>query len=83
MSGNKTHQQQRRILEKRVDTSNADKDFDPRPDLERAEAGQPPAPAPPDAPAEKERGDPAPRGQHQESRHNKHSGRPEDQKDGG
>ena len=33
MSGDKTHQQQRQIIEKRVDTSNADKDFDPRPYL--------------------------------------------------
>lgn len=39
MSGNKTHEQQRRILEKRVDTSNADKDFDPRPILKAAEEG--------------------------------------------
>lgn len=39
MSGNKTHEQQRRILEKRVDTSNADKDFDPRPILKAAEDG--------------------------------------------
>ena len=31
MSGDKTHQQQRQIIEKGVDTSNADKDFDPRP----------------------------------------------------
>ena len=33
MSGDKTHQQQRQIIEGRVDTSNADKDFDPRPYL--------------------------------------------------
>lgn len=39
MAGNKTHEQQLRIIEKRVDTSNADKDFDPRPDLEAAEKG--------------------------------------------
>ncbi|NGM46059.1 hypothetical protein G5B31_10960 [Rhodobacter sp. SGA-6-6] len=73
MSGNKTHDQQRRILEKRVDTSNADKDFDPRPDLKREEAGLPP-PAPPGGPAGKGAGTPT----HQESAHNKHRGAPEE-----
>lgn len=33
MVGKKTHDQQQRIIEKKVDTTNADPDFDPRPDL--------------------------------------------------
>lgn len=44
MVGKKTHEQQQRIIEKRVDTSNADPDFDPRPDLKRAERGLGPIP---------------------------------------
>jgi hypothetical protein len=35
MQGNKTHQQQRAILEKRENTANADPDFDARADLKR------------------------------------------------
>ncbi|MGE6739460.1 hypothetical protein ACQKGC_04195 [Allorhizobium pseudoryzae] len=35
MQGNKTHQQQRNIIEKRIDTSNASPDFDARADLDR------------------------------------------------
>lgn len=33
MVGKETREQQKRIIEKRVDTTNADADFDPRPDL--------------------------------------------------
>ncbi|MCF6367986.1 hypothetical protein [Rhizobium halophilum] len=40
MQGNKTHQQQRNIIEKRVDTSNAGEDFDAQADLERSEAAR-------------------------------------------
>jgi hypothetical protein len=40
MQGNKTHQQQRNIIEKRESTSNADKDFDARADLERSDAAR-------------------------------------------
>lgn len=38
MAGDKTHQQQIDIIEKRVDTSNAGDDFDARADLEKSEA---------------------------------------------
>lgn len=38
MQGNKTHQQQRAIIEKRENTANAGPDFDARADLERDEA---------------------------------------------
>lgn len=38
MTGDKTHQQQIDIIEKRVDTSNAGDDFDARADLKRSEA---------------------------------------------
>jgi hypothetical protein len=44
MTGKKAHAQQLRIIEKRVNTKNADPDFDPRPDLERSEHGLPPVP---------------------------------------
>ena len=37
MVGKKTHDQQQRIIEKKVDTTNADPDFDPRPDLKASE----------------------------------------------
>ena len=37
MVGKKTHDQQQRIIEKKVDTTNADSDFDPRPDLKASE----------------------------------------------
>ena len=37
MAGKKTHDQQQRIIEKKVDTTNADPDFDPRPDLKASE----------------------------------------------
>jgi len=40
MQGNKTHQQQRNIIEKRENTANADKSFDPAPDLHRSEAAK-------------------------------------------
>ncbi len=86
MAGNKTHEQQRRILERRVDTSNADKDFDPRPYLSTpkrvrdriTETDLPDDPAP----LAEDDGDPTPRGEHQESRHHKNRGRPEDQEKG-
>ncbi|SIR19769.1 hypothetical protein SAMN05421641_1303 [Paracoccus thiocyanatus] len=83
MAGNKTHEQQLRIIEKRVDTSNADKDFDPRPDLEAAEKGggrveeTPEAEREPLTPAD---GSPGPRGLNQESQHHKNRGTPKDQK---
>lgn len=35
MQGNKTHQQQRNIIEKQENTANAGKDFDAKPDLDR------------------------------------------------
>ncbi|MCZ0961410.1 hypothetical protein [Paracoccus benzoatiresistens] len=37
MVGKKTKDQQQRIIEKRVDTTNADPDFDPRPDLKASD----------------------------------------------
>ncbi len=37
MVGKKTHDQQQRIIEKKVDTTNADPDFAPRPDLKASE----------------------------------------------
>ena len=40
MQGKKTHQQQRDIIEKRVNTANAGKDFDPNEDLHRSEAAR-------------------------------------------
>ncbi|MCO5731705.1 hypothetical protein [Rhizobium sp. SSA_523] len=40
MQGNKTHQQQRNIIEKRVDTSNGGEDFDARADLNRNPAAR-------------------------------------------
>lgn len=74
MAGNKTHQQQLRIIEKKVDTSNAGDDFDPRPDLKRAEQGLPPIPET----TARTASDPAepddrsiPRGLNQESQHHK------------
>jgi len=77
MSGNRTHEQQLRIIEKRVDTSNAGDDFDPRPDLERSKHGLGPIPetrtrtaSDPEDPEDLEH-----RGLNQESPHNKHSGR--------
>lgn len=81
--GTKTHQQQIDIIEGRVDTSNADKDFDPRPYLNASkearerivETDLPDDPTP----VASEDGDPAPRGENQESRHHKNSGKPEDQ----
>lgn len=38
MAGNKTHEQQRRIIEERVDTANAGDDFDVEKDLKRPPA---------------------------------------------
>jgi hypothetical protein len=40
MQGNKTHQQQRDILQKGVNTANAGKDFDPKADLSRSDAAR-------------------------------------------
>lgn len=37
MAGNKTHKQQIRIIEERVNTKNADDDFDVREDLKRSD----------------------------------------------
>lgn len=37
MIGKKTREQQRRIIEKRVDTTSAGADFDPRPDLKSSD----------------------------------------------
>lgn len=86
MSGTKTQQQQRQIIEKRVDTSNADKDFDPRPYLDTpknvrdriTETDLPDNPTP----LASEDGDPAVRGENQESQHNKHAGQPGDEEKG-
>jgi|GEM_PF-802742 len=83
MSGDKTHQQQRQIIEGRVDTSNADKDFDPRPYLNASkevrdritETDLPRNPTP----LASQDGAPTVRGENQESRHNKRGGQPEDQ----
>ena len=83
MSGDKTHQQQRQIIEKGVDTSNADKDFDPRADLNASKDVR-------DRIEETDLsnrttdigsadGNPAPAGTRQESRHNKKGGDPLDQ----
>lgn len=38
MAGNKTHEQQQRIIEERVDTSNAGDEFPAEEDLNRSEA---------------------------------------------
>lgn len=77
MTGKKTHEQQIAIIEERVNTKNADKDFDPQPDLERAEAGVPPLPplatksaSDPCRPDDR----PPHRGLNRESEHNKKSG---------
>lgn len=40
MQGKKTHQQQRNIIEKRENTANAGKDFDPGADLHRSDAAR-------------------------------------------
>ena len=86
MTGDKTHQQQRQIIEGRVDTSNADKDFDPRPYLNASkevrdrivETDLPRNPTP----LASDDGTPMLRGENQESQHNKRSGQPEDQDNG-
>lgn len=82
MSGDKTHQQQRQIIEKGVDTSNADKDFDPRPYLNaskdvRDRITETEVKRPTDIGSES--GDPAVTGRNQESSHHKKSGNPADQ----
>jgi len=79
MSGTKTHQQQRQIIEKRVDTSNADKDFDPRPYLDAAEhPHQQIAEGHTPRRAEDDDSDMILRGENQESQHHKNSGKPAD-----
>jgi hypothetical protein len=40
MQGNKTHQQERNIIEKQVNTANAGKDFDAGEDLHRNDAAR-------------------------------------------
>jgi hypothetical protein len=40
MQSNKTHEQQTRIIEKRVDTTNAGPDFDIEADLKRSDAAK-------------------------------------------
>ena len=74
MTGKKTHEQQIAIIEERVNTKNGDKDFDPRPDLERAEAGAPPLPpgsTKSASDANRPDKEPAPRGLNQRSEHDK------------
>lgn len=82
MSGNKTHQLQKDILAGRIETANADKDFDPRPDLRAQEAGRDPAQRAGQAPvrAADDDSDLILRGKDQESTHHKNSGRPADDK---
>lgn len=75
MSGNKTHQQQRQIIEKRVDTRNESKDFDPRSYLDaprhsRDHITERPLPGDP-TPLASGSGNPSPQGENQESQHNK------------
>ncbi|MRX50231.1 hypothetical protein GI374_07180 [Paracoccus sp. S-4012] len=82
--GTKTHQQQLDIIEGRVDTSNEDKDFNPRPYLNaskgvRARIDETDLPEDP-TPVASEDGNPAPQGENQESQHHKNSGKPADQK---
>ena len=83
MTGKKTHEQQQKIIEKRVDTTNADKDFDPRPYLNASKdvrdrieetdlSNRATDIGSPD-------GSPGPAGTRQESRHNKKGGDPLDQ----
>ncbi|MCA1491697.1 MULTISPECIES: hypothetical protein [Sinorhizobium/Ensifer group] len=79
MVGRKTHEQQRRIIEGREDTSNAGKDFDAEADLKRSEAlrraqrkGRSLDTDHADAREENERS--ILRGENQESRHHKDSG---------
>ena len=86
MSGDKTHQQQRQIIEGRVDTSNADKDFDPRPYLNaskevRDRITETDLPRDP-TPLNDADGSPVVRGENQESRHHKNSSQPSDQDNG-
>ncbi|MDQ7261379.1 hypothetical protein NM680_06130 [Paracoccus sp. PS-1] len=81
MTGKKTRQQQRQIIEKRVDTSNAGKDFDSRPYLEAAKhpQGQITEGRVRPQDLENDDGDPSPKGENQESQHHKRDGRPEDE----
>ena len=77
MAGNKTHKQQLRIIQKQVNTKNADEGFDPQPDLKRAERGDEPIPqqtakSASDPQAPDDRG--MLRGMNQESEHHKRRG---------
>ena len=80
MQASKTHEQQMRIIEKRVDTSNAGADFDIEADLKRSDAakeafrkGQNLEPGPDNL--TEDRG--MIRGENQESAHHKGSGKAE------
>lgn len=79
MQSQKTHDQQKRIIEKRVNTANAGPDFDTKADLKRSDAakkafekGQNLKPSPDNL--TKDRG--MIRGKSQESPHHKGSGKP-------
>jgi hypothetical protein len=77
MQSKKTHEQQLNIIEKRVRTDNAGRDFDARADLARPAGQRPPeaqaGPVPPVSDGNERR---MPRGVNQESPHNKHRGKP-------
>ena len=77
MTGNKTHEQQLRIIEKRVNTKNADEDFNPTPDLKRSERGLGPIPESTTKTASNPNrpDDLVHRGMNQESEHHKRRGR--------
>lgn len=79
MSGRKTHEQQLRTIEERVNTKNADEDFDARADLERSpeareafRKGRDLKPENTPSPETDDRS--MTRGRNQESRHNKPGG---------
>ncbi len=80
MVGRKTHEQQQRVIQRREKTSNAGKDFDAEADLKRSDAlrkaerkGQDLDTKHADAREESDRS--ILRGENQESRHHKDSGR--------
>lgn len=78
MQSNKTHDQQMRIIEKRENTANADKDFDPTVDLKRSDAAREAFRKGQDLQFRKDDGDDNPaivRGMNQESEHRKGNGR--------
>jgi len=81
MTGQKTHEQQLRIIEKRENTANADKDFDPRTDLKTPQRIRQAQQEETHSPAARKRALETDdrrmlRGEHQESRH--HKNRPDD-----